>query len=339
MFLKNKKTFLRMCTVLCLVAVLLSSCSKKQDTDAVEEATSAGSETLDGSESTNEPTPIDPTTLTYYPIFQEKEGDQYYGYNGCSIAYDQLPYNSETTSLYLYVEPWDAYLKAPFQYRYFVEKKPFGQHSRTATVCGDFAWVIVSNERNGFGVDIVRIPRNGGDLIFGEIQLEPLPTGTHETFHKLSCFFFDRWNGKLFISRFDEHNSYYMELYETHDGGATWTQVQSDTIPHSIGGAKQARSHDIMYFLNERVGLITIHYYDECMQRRTFLTFDGGKTWERISGEFDFGTDNVEAKDFRFLQDGLLITVVVKTYNNAGKKYLFSSDNGETWTMLSELPE
>lgn len=274
---------------------------------------------------------VDPADLIYYPVVQSEVDGKAYGYQGVSIAHDRKG------NLYLYVDDWDTYVKTPFKQYVNYAEDTVNLMSQTAAVCGDYVWLIAPNQEGLESLSIVRVDKNGNQIV-GKLEMGDFPS-----IENLACHFSDEKDGKLMFSYFDGNISFYLCLYETHDGGITWTQVASESLPHSIGAARMAENYRAMGFVNDRIGFVSRHYkFVEDPAARTWLTFDGGKTWERIS---------VQATP-QMLKDGYGETVALRydggdlvlTVAFHGGSFVepvlyeyISADKGLTWT-ITPLP-
>ncbi len=276
------------------------------------------------------PREIDASALVYHSVAQSTAKNIPHGQVGVDIAHDR------SGTLYLHVEAWDAYIKTPLKQYTNYSRDEIVMERHTAAVWGDTVWLIAGTQplytfsQSMSSFSMLSLARDGG------MQTWTAELGQTVHPHQLSLYFSDTQNGKLLVVH-EEQLDKQLLLFETHDGGRTWSRVQSDTLPVSHGGAKQARPFAAIGFVSDLVGFASIEYWAEIEpETRTYLTFDGGKTWEKwnyqtTKDEMPEGYGDTVALSCK---DGVLyLTVSVQGGNLENPYYLAykSTDNGASW--------
>lgn len=328
----------------CLSTALLSSCRVKSNpsTSTIDTSTTAFQTEI---ETTSEPAEITPapTNLAYVPVIKSKYNHitgKYYGNTGIAVALDS------SQNLCLYVDEWDSYLKLPLTFdddnkhwsRYFESEMTFFG----ADTVNDRLWLIVPNEYPGYyqkpSFSVFCINRNGKFE-----RISSIYPGQKLLIDQISCDFFDQDNGKLIISYYDMIISHYTLLYETNDGGRTWTLSESDTMPESPGDdPRMEPTAAYTGFVNSQIGMISFNpNYIGNPTNRTWLTFDGGHTWHKwnIDLEYVFKKDAKgeiwgTVTDMKLIGKTLQLTVEIYDDQLGWYELFFhSNDLGKTWTI------
>ncbi len=276
------------------------------------------------------PREIDASALVYHSVAQSTSKNTPHGQVGVDIAHDRAG------TLYLHIVDWDAYFKAPLKQYADYSRDSIDMERHTAAVCGDTVWLIAGTQplytfsQGMSSFSMLSFTRDGGMQTWtAELGQTVLP-------RKLSLYFSDTQNGKLLVVH-EEQLDYQLLLFETSNGGRTWSRVQSDTLPVSHGGAKQARPFAAIGFVSDLIGFASIEYRAEIEpETRTYLTFDGGETWEKwnyqtTKDEMPEGYGDTVALSQK---DGVLyLTVSVQGGSLENPYYLAykSTDNGASW--------
>ena len=276
------------------------------------------------------PREFDASSPVYHSIAQSTAKNVPHGQVGVDIAHDRAGI------LYLHVEDWDAYIKTPLKQYTDYSRDGIDMERHTAAVCGDTVWLIAGTQplytfsQGMSSFSMLSLTRDGG------IQTWTAELGQTVHPRKLSLYFSDAQNGKLLVVH-EEQLDYQLLLFETHDGGRTWSCVQSDSLPVSYGGAKQARPFAAIGFVSDLIGFASIEYWAEIEpETRTYLTFDGGKTWKKWNyqttpDEIPEGYGDTVALSCK--DSVLYLTVSVQGGNLENPYYLAykSTDNGTSW--------
>ena len=156
----------------------------------------------------------------------------------------------------------------------------------------------------------------------------------------LFCEFLDKNNGYIFV--FEEFNGLSPKsnirlafLFKTFDGGETWMQT-------SLNNSTIVFDNEIpciAEFINDNIGIISCRYNgSEDMCKRTFFTFDGGKTWTAMSSlPYDFegknGYDATEIANFSYADGEYYLDVRVRTYYDGNYYLKFTSSDLNSWRL------
>ena len=276
---------------LALVILLLSfvGCDFKQDDDENSES--------EGTESTT----ADVSNLMPFPLF-EKDGVVFW-------------YKGEGKYT-VYIKEWGRYEEIePVNGVYYTPTTAARVGEDTAEIA-----FFIQTSKHGGTLITYQLNRNAEEVQVNSVVLEIKYLGESEySWFKLyeggnACFF-------CMPSRFSDHDAEYFPIvrYETTDGGKTWNVANV----FYFDGYPWNASPEIT-FVTEEVGVITYRYItatDLCY--RTYITTDGGFTWNRISNlPYPFDLDEVngytEIESFEKAKDSntyiLRVKVIVNSY-------------------------
>lgn len=161
-------------------------------------------------------------------------------------------------------------------------------------------------------------------------------------FDNAGYFFLNLTTGYAMVGLGAGAGSHYVALYQTVDGGATWTQVfthepgESKSLPE--GGSKSGFT-----FLDINQGWVsgnnpmTDYFY-------LFTTVDGGTTWAH---ETDIALPPAYAGSFLetwplFFMSNTVAYLPVRALTSGGDMFLLiyrSNDSGQTWSFQSAVPD
>ena len=119
-------------------------------------------------------------------------------------------------------------------------------------------------------------------------------------------------------------------IFETTDGGKSWNQISTNTFDFCTS------DHiNIVKFISPDIGIISFRYVNlEDLCERTYLTLDGGLTWNPIS-QLPYPSDEKwgysEVIDIEFIDDRYYLTV--KISNNDLKQLQFWSKDLKNWAL------
>lgn len=184
---------------------------------------------------------------------------------------------------YIYIKEWNIYRKINSDFinsGYGSIFDPMG-----ATINEDTAAIAVYEySKHDATVTIHHLDRNHEDVASYTNQLDHL----EDNFYECGTFFInmrDEETTYFFYTASCPDENMYDDLYwplvrfETTDGGKTWRQAETMKLGLTL--------HDypnVITFLSHNVGIISFRYHScEDLCGRTFLTTDGGMTWNAIA--------------------------------------------------------
>ncbi len=120
-------------------------------------------------------------------------------------------------------------------------------------------------------------------------------------------------------------------LLFTADGGETWQTV--DTIPLT----SDPKDYPLMLrFVNENTGVLSFGYQNvPSVAERTYITTDGGKTWNSLQGLTGIEHE-AESEAVDFSSQGGVYTLTLRTPSENTQCYQYVSADLQSWTLLPE---
>ncbi len=206
-------------------------------------------------------------------------------YSNSSSITDFLGTYDDMGQPIIYVRSWDEYFKIPIVYgttEYGV--MPFNNYFFCATLTSNNTGVLFAKQAyHSTKIDIITFTKGSNQYTVRTIDISLSEEGLG--IHNLFCNFVDSQTGFLFIfetilSEFTAQGGERLLLYKTKDGGKTWNHVECDNpIRHSL-----ADSTIYAGFINENTAIVSGRYkHAELLEDRSYITFDGGKSWEDIA--------------------------------------------------------
>ena len=202
----------------------------------------------------------------------------------------------------------------------------------TATF-GEYAWIFDVRAK---GIILYKLSASGEMEVYENIYPEDIGF-TEMTFAFAS--FYNETNGCLFFWRDDCYVSGWpIRFLKTNDGGKTWNLYEPENAPTT---SCEKQYPNFAKFLLGNVGIVSYRYYtisDLCA--RTYLTFDGGKTWEHIS-QLEYSqelSDYVysEVKDLYYTSSGYILEVEISNGKLGTKDIVYYiSQNLKLWELFS----
>ncbi len=227
--------------------------------------------------------------LTYTPF-----GDEYVRLTGFSALNSHSSYRSgEIMGDYdalgqpvLYVRPWNEFLTIPKVYgteEYGV--MPFERNFFCAALLNQDTGILFANQAyDSTKIDVIKFTKGNDNYSIKTIDI-PLISTEQLGIMELFCSFIDSQTGYLFVFEailkgYEAQGGEMLSVYKTEDGGETWHYVEAEKpLKHSLADR-------IIYaeFLNENIGIVSGRYKQaEFLEGRTYITFDGGKTWNSFA--------------------------------------------------------
>ena len=212
------------------------------------------------------------------------------------------------------------------------DAKTSGQSVGTFILDKDHAWLQIPDFNN--------FPNNG--LLYRTTDGGLNWTISSTPFSGGSLSFLDADNGWMLADLGVGAGSNAVAVFQTEDGGATWTQTYTndpnlpdagDSLP--LGGIKS----DLIPLNLQTAWVTGVTYASGSVY--LFRTDDGGHTWTQVALELPSGTENselgIDRDQMQFFagKDGFL---VVRLSGEATQTAVYTtSDGGDTWTLTPTL--
>ncbi len=239
-------------------------------------------------------------------------------------------YSKSGSMVYLQIDAWNQTLVLPFTFKHIVEIK-FAPLA--ATIVGDKGFFVYHPDHSETSIKILSFTK-GSD----EITEQTITWDTAICQNQIFCNFIDDENGYIFVTEeidapgFSRGAEKVAHLYKTQDGGKTWASVNCDSIPY----ISLRESLVLAKFVTEDIAIIAgrIWATDCNLHERTYITQDGGLTWNPIllpyplNGEWDYS----EVVDMVLIDDCYYLTV--KSSGNNRKEMQFWSKNLTNWMLV-----
>ena len=248
----------------------------------------------------------------------------------------------ETNSLSLYIDT-NVSTGETYAYNYDWSSEKYilpdisTQHTGyiKSTIYGNYAWAF---DVHANGITLYKISRlNNTVEVYKNIYPEDIGF-TEMTFAIPS--FYDENNGVLFFWRDNYMSSGWpVRFLSTNNGGETWQLYEPQNAPAT---SVNKQYPNFAKFLSENVGVVSYRYWsisDLC--KRTYLTFDGGKTWERISGlEYSKELSDYaysEVKDLYYTSSVYVLEVEISNGGLGTRETVYYvSQDLKTWELFSQ---
>ena len=249
-------------------------------------------------------------------------------------------WRDENGEFFLYINEWDAYrqLSGLSSYRnwfYFTDNCIVIDDKTTTISLVDQNGkhdepIIISSHfnRDNALVELHAVPLN----IKASSEYDTFFVNMHTTEHGY-YFLTSRMDGSL-DQRVDGVQGWPLFMFETTDGGKSWHQISTNTFTFCTS------DHiNIMKFVSPNIGIISFRYVNlEDLCLRTYLTLDGGLTWNPISQlpyppDAEWGYS--EVIDIEFIDNFYCLTV--KLSHNVQEKFQFWSKDLKNWTLEKSL--
>ena len=177
-----------------------------------------------------------------------------------------------------------------------------------------------------------------------QVSVDDLSFRTSESYSYKYCNFIDDRTGYLFL--FSGASGSYFELSDllkTTNGGETWYPQELGKVPSIYWKSDLLCAK----MLDETVGFCSgQHYADDNMSARTYITADGGKTWEQVvlpkDGPYVDCPDStetitymacIEAYDLLY-EDGQYVLCFKTRSADADTYFQYASTDLITWTFV-----
>lgn len=245
-------------------------------------------------------------------------------------------WRDEDGELFLYINEWDAYrqlsgLSSYHNWFYFTDNC-IVIDDKTTTI----SLVDQNGKHNQPTIITYHFNRDNALIELHTVPLNIIASSEYDTFF-VNMHTAD--HGYYFLTpsmdgssdwRMDGVQGWPLFVFETTDGGKSWNQISTNTFTLHTSDAI-----NIVKFVSPTVGIISFRYVNlKDLCERTYLTVDGGLTWNQISqlpypSNEEWGYS--EVVDMALIGDCYYLTV--KISDNAGKELQFGSKDLQNWTF------
>lgn len=244
---------------------------------------------------------------------------------------------NQNQELILGIEDWNESFVVPKEDMYFVGETLHSSsvilgEAQGALVFGDFSLPAKP-------IKVIRFAKGNP-----QVTVENLTFETSENYSFKYCNFIDEQTGYLFLfnGNYTLMDLELTKMLKTTNGGETWIEQTLEATP------SVRIKEDIICakMLDENVGLIAgWHYADDCFSSKTYITTDGGATWNSIvlppNDYYTWGDSSSqatyipsgEAYDFIY-KDGLYILCLRQKQENDFVYFKYASRDLATWSFV-----
>ena len=261
--------------LLCLTTFLsLSACNGLDNSDDIDNTKNTNEETTKASDATSNGE-SDPTLSELSKLRAEPTED---------LPEASIWRAKSEKEYYIYIKDWDVYRKLPGLASYnsmHVNDNCIIVDSETATIS-----VIHQYGKNDEPIIITYHINRSNSLV--ESYAVPLNIKASSEYDTFFVNMLDEDYGYYFLTprmdgtqdwRMDGVQGWPLFMFETTNGGKSWKQISTNTFTHV-----SSDYINLLRFVSPQVGIISFRYVninDLC--DRTYLTVDGGLTWNKIS--------------------------------------------------------
>ena len=223
----------------------------------------------------------------------------------------------------------------PFTFKHIVEIK-FAPLA--ATIVGDKGFFVYRPDHSETSIKILSFTKGSDEITEQTITWDAATHQENILSKNIFCNFISDEIGYIFVIEeinapgFSRGAQKISKLYKTNDSGKTWDSLNCDNIPY-ISLQEPLR---LAKFVTEDIAIIAgcIWATDYNLHERTYITQDGGLTWNPIllpyplNGEWDYS----EVVDMVLIDDCYYLTV--KISGNNRKEMQFWSKNLTNWMLV-----
>lgn len=246
-------------------------------------------------------------------------------------------WQDENGEFFLYINEWDAYrhlsglTSYPYHYWFYFTDNCIVVDDETTTITlinqigkHDEPTIITYHfNRDNALVELHAVPLN----IIASSEYDTFFVNMHTADHGY-YFLTPSMDGSL-DWRMDGVQGWPLFMFETTDGGKSWSQISTNTFLYTSDHI------EIVKFISPVIGIISFRYVtmqDLC--ERTYLTLDGGLTWNPIS-QLPYPPDKKwgysEVVDLALIDGFYYLTV--KISDNNQEELQFYSKDLTNWTL------
>ena len=212
----------------------------------------------------------------------------------------------------------------------------------SATTLGDAGWLLAAREAATNEISVVIFGKDLPELSVYTIRLRQQMHVTH-----LFCSFLNAWQGFLFVfgDQPGQPGQHFV-LLKTTDGGRSWNPVRESGTPTAAPGEIPTLAR----FATEQVGMVCYGYSEAEgsapeLSARTYLTDDGGRTWQSfpvLSYGFAVGTEegeyHTDGYDLTYVDGKYLLRVIARNGTGGYIETPYLSSDLQTWEPYNPFP-
>ena len=212
----------------------------------------------------------------------------------------------------------------------------------SATTLGDAGWLLAAREAATNEISVVIFGKDLPELSVYTIRLRQQMHVTH-----LFCSFLNACQGFLFVfgDQPGQPGQHFV-LLKTTDGGRSWNPVRESGTPTAAPGEPPTLAR----FATEQVGMVCYGYSEAEgsvpeLSARTYLTDDGGRTWQSfpaLSYGFAVGTEegeyHTDGYDLTYVDGKYLLRVIARNGTGGYIETPYLSSDLQTWEPYNPFP-
>ncbi len=250
-------------------------------------------------------------------------------------------WNADENEFYIYIKEWNEYRKINVPITLDGYAIAF---DKTCTVVDEenATLALYNFDRQDAEVIVYTFKRNDQSTEYHSAQFHP---GPH--FHECPTVFLNTLDVNNVCLLYTTEDARTCDVtfmrVETTDGGKTW----SEPIQIGVGTDLKQSTTNVREFFSHDIGAIGFrYYYEDDLCSRTYLTFNGGKTWEIMSqlpypekvykDIYEDFYSYSEIVNLEKTDEGYLLTVAVNNGSTGSRDIIyFTSDDLREWKFSS----
>ena len=248
-------------------------------------------------------------------------------------------WSDEKKDYYIYINEWDAYRQLPginsyYCWGYYLTDNCITVNDETAAIA------IIDQDGKHDEPTILTYHFNRDNNLI-EVHNVSLNIWASSEYDKFFVNMHDTTHGYYFLTpnsfgrsddRLDGEHEWPLFMFETIDGGKTWNQISTNTFYIT-------KHIHLIKFISPQIGIISARDVGaEELFDRTYLTVDGGLTWNQISqlphGEVVKWYSNVV--DLEYLENCGYYLLTVEASNYTKFQVQLWSKDLKSWTLIED---
>ena len=210
----------------------------------------------------------------------------------------------------------------------------------SAVTLENTGWLLAATAETTDEILVIAFGRDMQNLPIYPVKLEEAMRVTD-----IFCNFVSDSLGFLFV--FSDKPEQRFVLLKTIDGGRSWKQTEASEAPTAAPG----ESPTLARFASERVGMVSYGYSEADgsapdLSSRTYLTANGGVTWQPISAlsyAFEVGTGEgcyyTEGTDLTYDNGTYLLRLIARNGRGGYIEVPYLSSDLQHWEVYDPFPE